>query len=54
MTVLKNTFLVSCLFIAGSLATQQTANITDQRLDFSLPVLNSNPVQMVSLYFLKS
>jgi peroxiredoxin len=49
MKTLKNIFLFSCLFISISSAAQDIPNITDPRLDFKLPGVNGDSVQLSSM-----
>lgn len=49
MKTLKDIFLFFCLIVSISCAAQDTPNISDPRLDFKLPGVNSDTIQLSSL-----
>src|SRR5437773_4108548 len=49
MKTLKHIFLVPCFFIGLASFAQNEPNITDTRLDFKLPGINGDSIQLSSL-----
>lgn len=49
MKTLKNIFLILCVFVSIRSFAQDVPNITDPRLDFKLPTMNGDSLQLSSL-----